>query len=177
MRIIATLVLLVASASAFAGDFGPWAFGMSQKQVLAHKEMGPFKSFSNGDLETYSGVFGGKARNFQFYFRDGHLWRVAIRIYEGKSIDDAGAACQETYIALQERFGPIETPEMDGKTASEVCTQAKARVAAGNKGQMAPAIQPDGEFVFATFARLDHNREPFYMVTVNLDPPPPAAKP
>ncbi len=173
MKSIATLVLLIASCNAWAGEFGPWTFGMSQEEVLAAKEAGPYKTFSNGDLETYNGTFAGQNRNFQFYFKEGSLWRIAIRTYEGGSIEDATAAWNVTYAALAQRFGSIETPDMVGSSSQQLSVQAKSLVASGKKAQMAPVAQPGDAFVFSTFARYEHEGVSYYTVTVNLDQPHP----
>lgn len=171
MKSVLTLILLLFPSFAFAGDFGPWTFGMSQQDVLSHDAFGPYRSFSNGDLETYSGTFAGKKRNFQFYFKDGSLKRIAIRTYEGQSIQAATNAWQATYSALLEKFGEIETPGMAGETPEALSVQARALVASGKKAQMAPFTQPGDAFVFSTFSRFDHEGTSYYTVTVNLEQP------
>ncbi len=81
------------------------------------------KSFSNGDLETYSGVFCGKKANVQFYFKDGALRRIAVVTYEGNDPNDASATWLETYRALRDKFGDIETPGISGE-GQELMVQA-----------------------------------------------------
>lgn len=146
---------------------------MSQSEVLAQEDFGPYKTFSNGDLETYSGTFAGEKRNFQFYFKDNSLWRIAIRTYEGQSIDDATAAWSLTHSALEQKFGAIETPDMTGETPEQLAAQAQSLVVSGSKAQMAPIAQPGDAFVFSTFARFEHQEQSFYTVTVNIDQPHP----
>lgn len=65
-RIALYLGLLITASPAFAGGFGPWSFGMSADQIQAVTASGPYRPFSNGDLETYNGDFGGKQENVQF---------------------------------------------------------------------------------------------------------------
>ena len=173
MRSIATVALLLLSSWASAGDFGPWTFGMSQKEVLSHQNFGPYKTFSNGDLETYNGTFAGEKRNFQFFFKDNSLWRIGIGTYEGNSIEDATAAWLLTYSALGDKFGAIETPDISGETPEQLSVFAKATVASGKKAQMAPVHQPSDAFVFSTFGSYAHEGQTYYTVTVNIDQPRP----
>ena len=171
MRSIATAALLLLSSLAFAGDFGPWTFGMSQQEVLSQEALGPYKKFSNGDLETYNGTFGGEKRNFQFYFKENSLWRIAIRTYEGQNIDEATAAWLLTYSTLGEKFGAIDTPNMRGESPEQLSILAKTMVATGKKAQMAPAHQPSDAFVFSTFGSYASQGQTYYTVTVNIDQP------
>jgi hypothetical protein len=165
--------IFLLSSVASAGDFGPWTFGMSQKEVLSQEAFGPYKSFSNGDLETYNGTFAGEKRNFQFYFKESSLWRIAIGTYEGHSIKDATAAWLVTYSALGEKFGAIETPDMSGESPEQLSLLATSLVASGKKAQMAPVHQPNDAFVFSTFGSYVHDGETYYTVTVNIDQPRP----
>ena len=131
---------------------------------------GPYKSFSNGDLETYSGQFLGKKGNVQFYFKDGTLRRIVGLTYEGIDPNAATAAWLQTYRALQEKFGDIETPGMSGEP-QELAVQARVRVELGVKAQMAPKKQPRDEFYFSTFTSFTSEGKKWYRVVVNIDPP------
>lgn len=155
-----------------AQDIGAWKFGMSAVDIRAQTNFGPYKAFKNGDLETYSGVFAGAKRNFQFYLRDGKLWRIAIHMYEGYDLDQATTAWRETYAALTKEFGPIETPGLSGSSVDNLALQARALVSTRRKAQMAPFQQRGGEFVFSTFASgTPPAGETLYMVTINIDKP------
>jgi hypothetical protein len=173
MRPCTLLLLALATFYAQAQDVGPWKFGMSADEIRAFTQFGPYKSFSNGDLETYAGVFAGAKRNFQFYLRDDKLRRIAIRTYEGYDLDLATAAWRDTYAALSAQFGTVETPTMAAGSVESLSRQARKLVEAGSKVQMAPVKQRDGEFVFSTFVG---GKPPtggtLYMVTINVDRPP-----
>jgi hypothetical protein len=173
MRLYPAVILALLLRCAQAQDIGAWKFGMSADEIRGQAAFGPYKAFTNGDLETYSGVFAGAKRNFQFYLRNGKLWRIAIRMYEGHDLDQATAAWRETYVALTGQFGAIETPKMSPGPVENLAQQARTLVEAGSKAQMAPVQQRAGEFVFSTFAA---GKPPtggtLYMVTVNIDPPP-----
>jgi hypothetical protein len=173
MRAYVALLFGFATACAEAQDVGPWKFGMSANEIRAFAQFGPYKAFSNGDLETYEGVFAGGKRNFQFYLSEGKLRRIAIRMYEGYDIDQATTAWRSTYAALSAQFGAIETPRMVAGSVEGMAQQAHALVEAGSKAQMAPVQQRSGEFVFSTFAG---GKPPtggtLYMVTINVDRPP-----
>jgi hypothetical protein len=144
---------------------------MTNEEVLAKTEQGPYKSFSNGDLETYAGVFAGKKCNVQFYFRDGTLQRIAALTYEGTDTTAATTAWAQTYMALRAIYGDIETPGMAGKDVNELMVQARVRIEGGLKAQMAPVKQPDGEFLFSTFSRYEAEGKTWYRIVVNFDPP------
>jgi len=169
MRFAALVFLMFAALPAFAGGFGPWTFGMSSDEIRAVENHGPYRVFSNGDLETYSADFGGKAQNAQFYLKDGHLWRVALRTYEGTDLSKATQAWMETYTTLKELHGPLETPGLTGENLGALAASAKAIAAGGGKAQMAPVSQPEGEFVFSSFNSQTHEGVTYYMVTVNYD--------
>jgi hypothetical protein len=173
MRFVALVLLLLAALPAFAGGFGPWTFGMSADDIRAVESHGPYRAFSNGDLETYNADFGGKSQNAQFYLKDGHLWRVALRTYEGTDLSKATQAWIETYATLERLHGPMETPGFSGENVAALAESAKAIAADGGKAQMAPVSQPNGEFVFSSFNSHTHEGVTYYMVTVNYDQPAP----
>ena len=172
MRICSLLLLALAAVFAWAQDVGPWKFGMSADEIRAVSEFGPYKSFSNGDLETYAGVFAGAKRNFQFYLGDGKLRRIAIRMYEGYDLDEATGAWRDAYTALSAQFGTIETPKLTAGSIENLSQQARALIEAGSKAQMAPVKQRGGEFVFCTFmGGKAPDGHTLYMVTINVDRP------
>ena len=173
MKITAIVFLLVASFPAFAGGFGPWSFGMSAEQIRAVSDYGPYKAFSNGDLETYSGDFGGKKKNVQFFLKDGNLWRIGVNTYEGTDLAAATQAWVHTYCTLKSTYGRLETPNYQGATPVALGESARAVVAAGGKAQMAPLQQPTGVFVFSSFSTYVADGLRYYTVTVNYDRPAP----
>src|SRR6266571_4045340 len=74
--------LLVPKLAPSAG-LPPWQFGMSREQVVSFKQFGPYKSFPNGDLETYNRQFHGKNENIQFFFVKNKLHHIGIYLGEG----------------------------------------------------------------------------------------------
>jgi hypothetical protein len=173
MKIIAYALLMVVTFPALAGGFGPWTFGMTADQIREVAASGPYRAFSNGDLETYNGEFGGKRENVQFFLKDGHLWRIGVYAYEGTDLAAATEAWRHAYSTLRAEYGSIETPEYQGQTVKELGEAARAIVAAGGKAQMAPASQPKDAFVFSSFASFAHDGKTYYTVTVNYDQPAP----
>jgi len=169
MKIAAYLCLLLVASPALAGDFGPWNFGMSTEQIKAVSSHGPYKSFSNGDLETYNGDFGGKKENVQFFLKADHLWRIGVYTYEGTDLAAATQAWFQAYKTLQSQYGPIETPDLNGESAESLAQSARALVAAGGKVQMAPLKQPEGMFVFSSFDGTAHGGVTYYIVRVFHD--------
>jgi hypothetical protein len=146
---------------------------MSADQIRAVTSSGPYRSFSNGDLETYNGDFGGKKENIQFFLKDGQLWRVGVYTYEGTDLSAATQAWRHTYSTLHKEYGPLETPNYQGATPEALAEAASAIVAAGGKAQMAPQAQPAGTFVFSSFTSYAHEGSTYYTVTVNYDRPAP----
>lgn len=180
---LAGLVLpfLLFAASAVAqsntGALTPWHFEMTPQEVMAFQEYGPYKSFSNGDLETYAGVFNGHKENVQFFFKEGKLARIGIYLYEGPDIKIAAATWGRTYATLKSMFGEIELPDIDVSNGSAalapevVAAAAGANVDAVGKSQMAPSKQPLDKFVFASFRRQNVQGQMIYYVIVSYDPP------
>ena len=176
MRFRSLLFLLAAliAKPAFAGCEGmPWQFGMSPQEVAAVAECGPYKPFSNGDLETYSGVFDGKKENFQFFFQDGKLRRIGIYLYEGHDPAAGAKVWLGLYSTLTRLFGNVETPENVAPTSQETIDAFTAKalemVQGPGKIQMAPLAQPKDAFVFSSFMRNDVGSERLYNVVLYFD--------
>jgi hypothetical protein len=156
----------------------PWQFDMSPAEVQAQGRFGPYKAFSNGDLETYNGLFNGRAENFQFFFSEQKLRRIGIYLYEGASIDDAASKWLGVFDTMTREFGPVETPGNDmpspGNDSSRgaFASRAKAIVAPGAKTQIAPVQQPSDAVVFSSFWASDFQNTRTYFVVVYFDRPP-----
>lgn len=147
---------------------------MSQEQVIAITECGPYKSFKNGDLETYKGIFDGKEENFQFFFDDKKLRRIGVYLYEGTDPEAGVARWLALHATLSKLFGDIETPSYDGP--ADVAThralfRAKALELVKDKGkaQMSPLTQAKNAFVFSSFARHDITGGVQYVVVLYID--------
>lgn len=170
-------VARISAAPAGTGGLPPWRFGMTPGEVTSFADYGPYRAFSNGDLETYAGLFSGRKENVQFFFKGGKLARIGIYLYEGQDIDAATLAWSEAYAVLRDKFGSIELPDLqvrpvDGKIAPEAIASAVVkRVRETGKTQMAPVGQPVDKFVFASFGSAEVQGHVFYYVTVYYDPP------
>jgi hypothetical protein len=119
MKIILIFITAaLAIGTAVGAGLPPWQFGMTPAQVISFKEFGPYKTFSNGDLETFNGRYHGRKQNVQFYFSGGRLRRIAVSLGEGTDRKKAIAACQQLYELLQRDYGRVTIPENksgDGK--------------------------------------------------------------
>jgi hypothetical protein len=177
---VALLVLLATTSVAKAASFDglpPWQFQMTPDQVTAFADFGPYKSFRNGDLETFAGVYQGHKENVQFFFRNGRLARIGIYLYEGQDAKAAAQVWLRTYQQMKAEFGAMELPWLKTTTpAAGLPVEALAAAAGANaeatgKSQMAPVVQPADKFVYANFFRSDVQGHAFYFVTVFYDPP------
>jgi hypothetical protein len=166
---------LVAASEPVCGSL-PWKFGMSQEQVRMVAECGPYASFRNGDLETYRGVFAGQERNFQFFFKEGHLRRIGVYAYEGTNSEAAVKAFLQLYKDIYAQFGKIETPGLPELSMGEQGSEAdffsgvSKLLQASGKAQMAPYSQPSDSRVFASIRSGDVQGKTYYYVILYFDP-------
>ena len=149
------ILALLFPAGAFAAGIPPWKFGMTKAEVAGCKEFGPYKEFSNGDMETFNGRFHGHRENIQFFFHGGRLSRIGVYLCEGTDAKKAVAVFERAYRLLQQDYGKIEVPEMkvrDGGPTppTVIAVGAVANAAVTGKTQMAPVHQPKDLFVFAS---------------------------
>lgn len=183
LAILFGVTLFVVLEGAFATDsssFGgvpPWRFQMTPEEVTSFTELGPYKAFRNGDLETYAAVFDGKKENVQFFFREGRLARIGIYLYEGQDAKAAAAIWGHAYQILKTNYGDMELPGIQAGSAGRelppeaIAAAAGANVAVNVKTKMAPSRQPVDKFVFADFWRRDVLGQTFYYVAIYYDPP------
>ena len=169
------LVFIVGLPSnAFAGDDLPWKFNMTPEEVASFTQLGPYRTFSNGDLETYNAMLDGKKQNFQFFFSDHKLRRIGVYLYEGQDEQAAAEAWLDSYRTIIRHFGNVETPQntpptdMDG---SAFRAKAIESVDSVGKIQMAPIKQPANAFVFSSFFRSDVQGQRLYDVVLYFDRP------
>lgn len=173
---VLTVLLLVQARLAEAGGLFPWQFGMSKEQVASFAEQGPYKSFKNGDLETYNGVFDGHKENVQFFFDEHGLRRIGVYVYEGTDPEAAAGGWRRAYVSLEKDFGTVEVPGMHGGhpseplTADVVATFGSVNTKLTGKTQMAPVKQPSDMFVFSSFRRGVTEGTTYYYVTIYFDP-------
>lgn len=181
LRAVLVLALLSIAWPGRAGDGCegiPWKFGMSHDEVRAVAECGPYRAFSNGDLETYEASFDGKKENFQFFFEPGgKLRRIGIYVYEGSDLEAAAARWGSLAASMTRIFGVMQSPGNPladtGQAALEAFSaKAAAQVRDGGKPQMAPFVQPADAGVFASLPHADVQGTTYYTVILFLDAPP-----
>lgn len=168
-------LLLVIAGTAFAAGLSPWEFGMSQSKVMSFSEFGHYKTFSNGDVETFNGIYDGEKQNIQFFFGPKGLRRIGVYLYEGKDLEAARAIWWKAYDSLKKKYGKMEIPGITVKPGSDpadsepLSIAAAANVNAGGKTQMAPAVQPENIFIFSSFLSHEIQGTRFYLVIINFD--------
>ena len=177
-RLISTIIILlfpIISNRAYSEDIFPWRFGISQQEVEAVAEWGPYKSFSNGDLETYNAIYEGEKKNFQFFFENNKLKRIGVYFYEGADLNSAASAWLSLHTSMSKKFGAIETlknelPSGATKQQKEKFKEtAIAIVNAEGKTQMAPKVQPNDAFAFSSLMRGETEGKVYYYVMLNFD--------
>src|SRR5439155_762878 len=104
-QFLAIALLLLIPSLSFAAGLPPWQFGMTKEQVASFKQFGPYKSFKNGDLETYNGIFRAHKENVQFFFRNGRLVRIGVYLYEGEDKQKVAAMFTRVYRFLEKEIG------------------------------------------------------------------------
>jgi hypothetical protein len=146
--------------SAFAAGLPPWEFGMTKVQVASFKQFGPYRSFSNGDLETFNGLYHGRKHNIQFFFdRAGRLQRIGVYLGEGTDGRKAAATFQHAYELLQQDYGKVVVPEMKVARGSEtvpaevIAIGAAANADVTGKSHATPVKQPKDMRVSASIMR------------------------
>src|SRR4051794_9451439 len=169
------LVCLLLPYSTFAAGLPPWKFGMTKAEVATFKEFGPYKTFSNGDIETFNGRHHGQKQNIQFFFGGGRLRRIGV--YFGATTDrkKAVAMFEHAYRALEQDYGRIEVPEMKvsgGGTPppTVIAVGAMANADVTGKTQMAPVKQPKDMSVFSSAYRLSTAGRKLFSVAIFFDP-------
>lgn len=170
-----TIGVLLPATGSTAG-LSPWEFGMSKSQVASFKQFGPYKTFSNGDLETYSRPYHGRKANVQFFFRGDRLRRVAVFLYEGTDPKGGIPAWKAAYQALQKDFGKIISPNIRVSPSNKpvdpeiLAVAAAANADATGESRMMPANQPRGMHVFARLFTGDVEGKKWYYMNIVYDP-------
>src|SRR6266436_791847 len=168
------ILSLAIPCSTFSAGVPPWKFGMTKAEVASFKEFGPYKEFSNGDLETFNGRFHGHKENIQFFFQGGRLRRIGVYLGQGTDAKKAVATFERAYRLLQQDYGKIEVPEMK---VSGGGTPPPAVIAAGaianadvtGKTQMAPVHQPKDVFVFSSTYRYNIGGTKSFAIAIFFD--------
>ena len=174
-RLLAVAIFALPISSGAAG-LPPWEFGMSREQVESFKQFAPYKTFANGDLETYKGIYQGRKENVQFFFGPRGLQRIGVYTFEGKDMKKAVAAFHRAYVILQKEYGPVATPELHKGRGSEPLTPeviaiaAVAHAAVLGRTTVLPKRQPKGMKVKADVIGLRTRDGPTFAVAIFLDP-------
>ena len=168
------ILSLAIPCSTFSAGVPPWKFGMTKAEVANFKEFGPYKTFSNGDLETFNGRFHGRKENVQFFFQGGRLRRIGVYFGESTDPKKAVATFERAYRLLQQDYGKIEVPEMKvsgGGTPppTVIAVGAMANADLTGKTQMVPVNQPKDLFVFASAYRLYERGQKVFTVAIFFD--------
>lgn len=172
------LLVLLFPIGAFAAGLPPWTLGMSKNEVTSQTQFGPYKQFSNGDLETFNGKFHGRKENIQFYFVKDRLRRIRVNLGEGNDTKKAIATFARAYELLRQDYGKVEVPEMRPRGSEAqtppvvIAAGALANALVTGKTQMAPVRQPKGTLVFASLNCISSGKEKWFSVVINFDPPP-----
>src|ERR1700730_8057101 len=148
-------LLLLLPQFACAAGLPPWQFGMTKEQVASFKQLGPYKSFSNGDLETYNGIFRGEKYNVQFYFQHNRLVKITVLFGEGDNRDQAIATFKTVYRLLERQYGKVVIPEEHLAAGSKPNLDASAIAATANADlfrftHINPLNQPKDMHVWGT---------------------------
>jgi hypothetical protein len=147
------LILITAAVSlttAVGAGLPPWQLGMTPVQIAGFKEFGPYKTFSNGDLETLNGRLHGRKHNVQFYFQGGRLQRIAVNFGEGTDRKEAVAACEQLCELLQRDYGAVTIPEDKSPRGAKAAPPGVQAIAATMNADVTgithliPARQPAG---------------------------------
>lgn len=148
---------------------------MTPAQVGSFKEFGPYKSFSNGDLETFNGRFHGRKQNIQFFFERGRLRRIGVYLGEGTDRKKAVATCQQLYELLRRNYGPVTIPEdKSARGAKPAPPSVQAFAATMNADlfgatHIVPVKQPKDMRVFGTIRSANFRGQKWFYVAVNFD--------
>ena len=169
---VGALVPMIASAAGLS----PWEFGMSKSEVASFKKYEPYKTFSNGDLETYSRTFHSHKANVQFFFNEGRLRRIAVFLYEGTDPKGGIPAWRAAHRALQKDYGRIISPNIRVSPSSEpidpeiLAVAAAANADATGESRMMPAKQPRGMHVSARLFTGNVQDKKWYYMNIVYDP-------
>jgi hypothetical protein len=170
------LLLALLPLGANAAGLPPWRFGISKAEVVSFKQFGPYKQFSNGDLETFNGIFEGRKENIQFFFRNDRLIRIGVYLWEGKDPKKGASVFERVYDLLRRKYGKIALLEMTGPpgsqhpTGSTITIPGAAKKDLTEKTQIFPLKQPADMRVSAKFMSYYAREGKSYAVAIFLDP-------
>jgi len=161
---------------ASAAGLPPWQFGITKEQVASFKQYGPYRSFSNGDLETFQGVYLGQKRNMQFYFQNNSLVKIEVLLGEGTDRNKAIETFKDAYRLLEKRYGKVIIPEEHdvSKSASRDLTPsaigAVMNASLFGYSHINPVNQPRDMHVWGTIASTMVGKERWYYIGIMFSP-------
>ncbi|HEX4638257.1 MAG TPA: hypothetical protein VH170_02100 [Chthoniobacterales bacterium] len=174
-RILYLAFLLLVPEFGFAAGLPPWQFGMTKEQVASFKQFGPYKSFSNGDLETFNGVYLGQKRNVQFYFQNNRLVKIMAGLGESSDRDKAIATFKTAYRLLEKNYGKVVIPEEHRAAGSKPSLDGSAIAAVMNASlfgytHINPVNQPRDMHVWGSVASTMIGNKRWYYVWIMFSP-------
>jgi stress response protein YsnF len=149
---------------------------MTKEQVASFKQFGPYRSFSNGDLETYNGVYRGQKRNAQFYFQNNKLVKIMVSLGESTSRDKTIQSFRQAYAILEKDYGKVVVPEIHvGKGSETVNAEVLGIAAAANASltgytHINPVNQPRDMHVWGTVASTIIGNKRWFYVWIMFEP-------
>ena len=173
--LVVSIALLIPNLI-FATGLPPWQFGMTKEQVASFKQLGPYKGFSNGDLETYNREFHGKKENVQFFFVNNKLAKIGV--YMGEQLDQHKALpiVKRTSAILEKDYGKLESPEITvPPTGGRLDADVFAMIAITNatmqgKTHFRRVRQPKDMQVWATIMSVPNIGKNNLAVTIFFEP-------
>lgn len=122
MKSTFAFLALISWSSTLAQPFalGPWRLGMSEEEVRAYSEYGPYTHVSaTGGLETQNGTFEGQKKGVSFVFDGAGLRYIQLWNYEGSDYESARRAVLELFDLFSEQYGGAEVVGVaaDGQSA------------------------------------------------------------
>jgi hypothetical protein len=174
--VFASFALALLPHEISAAGLPPWRFGMSKSEVSGFKQFGPYREFSNGDVETFNGTFEGRKENIQFFFKNDRLVRIGVYLWEGKDARKGLSVFERAYDLLRRKYGKMALLEMTGPpgqraTGSTVTIPVGGKVDLAGKTQMFPLKQPGDVRVSAKFMSYYASGAQWHAVAIFLDPP------
>jgi hypothetical protein len=169
LTMLVTAAIVIYPLSAVAAGLPPWRFGMSKEQTKSFTRFGPYKSFKNGDLETYNGIYHGEKHNVQFFFDQNKLTKIEVLIGEGTDRDKAIAAFQTARALLERDYGKVGIPEEQSKGAFGPDVQAiaaAANAAVTGRTRLNPLNQPKDMNVWASMNSYVVNNSRWFSVAI-----------
>lgn len=173
--VVVGFVLVIPTIASAAG-LSPWQFGMTKEQVASFKQSGPYKSFSNGDLETYNGIYRGQKHNVQFYFQNNRLVKIMVSFGEGTSREKAIQTFKQVYRVLEKNYGKVVIPEIsvgkgsDPLNADVLAIGAAANASVAGYTHINPVNQPRDMHVWGTIFSKIVGNDRWYYVAIMFEP-------